>query len=92
VELDRDYGPYEKGNEWAEPDINHAAELMRWAYENQEEARTLGRTGSDEIKQYMNPTEASKEIRARLEQIYQDFRKRPQGEIMRHEGPQRFTP
>jgi glycosyltransferase involved in cell wall biosynthesis len=76
VELDRDYGPYEKGNEWAEPDINHAAELMRWAYENQEEARTLARTGSDEIKQYMNPIEASKEIRARLEQIYQDLRKR----------------
>jgi glycosyltransferase involved in cell wall biosynthesis len=77
VELDRGYGPYEKGNEWAEPDIDHAAQLMRWAYENQDGARTLGRTGSDEIKQYMNATVASNEIRARLEQIYQDLRKRP---------------
>ena len=29
VELERDYGPYGKGNVWAEPDVERAAQLMR---------------------------------------------------------------
>ena len=28
--LERDHGPYPAGAEWAEPDINHAAEILRW--------------------------------------------------------------
>jgi glycosyltransferase involved in cell wall biosynthesis len=28
VELTRDYGPYRKGNRWAEPRLDHAAQLM----------------------------------------------------------------
>ena len=77
VELDTDYGPYEKGNEWAEPDVDHAAQFMRWAYESQDAAATIGKRGSSDIKQYMSPTIASHEIRARLEQIYQGFASAP---------------
>jgi glycosyltransferase involved in cell wall biosynthesis len=73
VELDKNYGPYEKGNVWAEPDAEQAAESMRWAYDNQDEARKLGEKGSADIKQNMNPTIASQELRTRLEQIYQRF-------------------
>jgi len=71
VELERDYGPYEKRAVWAEPDIKHASELMRWAYENIDEAKAVGERGSEDVKQRMNPLMTSREIRARLEQIYQ---------------------
>jgi hypothetical protein len=77
VELDRDYGPYEKGNEWAEPDVDHAAQFMRWAYENRGAATAIGERGSNDIKQYMSPTIASQEIQARLEQIYSGFASAP---------------
>jgi glycosyltransferase involved in cell wall biosynthesis len=77
VELDTDYGPYEKGNEWAEPDVDHAAQFMRWVYESPDAATIIGERASSDIKQYMNPTVASQEIRARLEQIYQGFASAP---------------
>lgn len=45
VELEQDYGPYKKGNVWAEPDLEHAARLMRYVYENQPEAKAIGEKG-----------------------------------------------
>jgi glycosyltransferase involved in cell wall biosynthesis len=70
VELDKDYGPYEKGNVWAEPDVAQAAELMRWVYENRELAKRIGQRAAIDIRESMNPTKASHEIRTRLEQVY----------------------
>jgi glycosyltransferase involved in cell wall biosynthesis len=70
VELEKDYGPYEKCSVWAEPDVEHAAQLMRWTYENQDKAAAMGKRGSMDVKQSMDPTVAAQEIRSRLEQIY----------------------
>ena len=70
VQLDRDYGPYEKGNVWAEPDVGQAAELMKWVYENRELAKQTGQRAAHDIRESMNPTKASHEIRTRLEQAY----------------------
>jgi glycosyltransferase involved in cell wall biosynthesis len=70
VELDRDYGPYEKGTVWAEPDVGQAAELMKWVYENRELAKQIGQRAADDIRESMNPTKASHEIRTRLERVY----------------------
>jgi glycosyltransferase involved in cell wall biosynthesis len=71
VALDRDYGPYEKGNVWAQPNIEHAAQLMRWVYENRNEAREIGQRASSDIERYMDPVVASREIRMRLEKIHE---------------------
>lgn len=71
VELEKDYGPYEKGGVWAQPDIEQAAQFMRWVYDNRNEAREIGRRASMEIKHAMDPALASDEIKTRLEQIYQ---------------------
>lgn len=71
VELGRDYGPYEKGSWWAEPNVEHAAERLRWVYDNMSEAREIGKRASRDTKQYMDPVLASREIKMRLEQIYQ---------------------
>jgi len=70
VELDREYGPYEKGSVWAEPVVGRAAELMRWVYENRELANRIGQGAANDIKELMNPVKASQEMRARLEQAY----------------------
>ena len=34
VPIEKDHGPYTRGNRWAEPDVAHAAEQMRTVYEN----------------------------------------------------------
>lgn len=70
VELDRDYGPYEKGSLWAEPDVEQAVELMRSVCADRELARAIGRSAADNIREFMNPAIASQEIRARLEFVY----------------------
>jgi len=69
AELDRDYGVYEKGNFWAEPDTAHAATQMRWAYEHREDAARLGRRAKTDLDRIMNPETAIKQMRSRLAQI-----------------------
>jgi glycosyltransferase involved in cell wall biosynthesis len=75
VELEQDYGVYEKGNLWAEPDLDHAAELMRRVYENREEARLLGQRARADLQQIMNPAKALAVMRQRLGAI--DARLKP---------------
>ena len=69
VELDRDYGVYEKGNFWAEPDTGHAAEQMRRLFENREMGRQLGARGRSDIQRIMDPDTAFKQMMARLREI-----------------------
>lgn len=69
VELERDYGPFEKGSVWAEADVEHAAELMRWVYDHPHEARAMGKKASLSVRQSLDPLLASQEIRTRLEEI-----------------------
>jgi glycosyltransferase involved in cell wall biosynthesis len=73
-ELDRDYEPYEKGSVWAEPDVDHAAELMRRVYQEREKAKSIGEKASKDIRQQLSPRLASQEIRARLQELYHRFR------------------
>jgi glycosyltransferase involved in cell wall biosynthesis len=45
AELERDHGPYRRGSVWAEPDLGHAAEMMRHVFEHRDEARGVGARG-----------------------------------------------
>lgn len=51
VELERDYGPYQAGNVWADPDIEHAAELMRWVLNHPEDRARKGQQAAQDIEQ-----------------------------------------
>ena len=75
IKIDRDYGPYQKGNYWAEPDINHAAELMRKVFENREEAASVGARGKDYIKKYFSPEIVGEMYKARLNSIVDNYEK-----------------
>jgi glycosyltransferase involved in cell wall biosynthesis len=69
VELDQDYGPYKKGNVWAEPDIGHATDMMRTIYENPAAAAAIGWRASEDIKKSMNPVVTGKEMLRRLRRV-----------------------
>lgn len=49
VELQKDIGPLFKGNLWSEPSIEHASELMKFVFENQEYAKKIGNRAKEDI-------------------------------------------
>lgn len=54
VTLQRNWGPYEAGDQWAEPDVDHAAALMRQVVAQPEEATARGRQGAADIRREYN--------------------------------------
>jgi SAM-dependent methyltransferase len=69
IEIDRDYGPYRKGWVWADPDLDHAAQLMRYVYENRDICIETGRRGKKEILQLLHPLVVGKQIQERLRRV-----------------------
>ena len=61
--------PYSATSRWAEPDLEEAAHLMRWVYENQAEARARGLRAADDMRMLHSPSVCGKAMRDRLEVI-----------------------
>jgi glycosyltransferase involved in cell wall biosynthesis len=64
--LDQDYGLYKKGNIWAEPDIEHAAQLMRTVFENRDYSSKIAKEGMEFIKTNYSPEIVGKKIKQRM--------------------------
>lgn len=66
IEIDRDHGPYKKGSVWADPELDHATELMRHVYENREEARAIGCKAREDILRLLHPRVVGDSMKQRL--------------------------
>jgi glycosyltransferase involved in cell wall biosynthesis len=66
VELDRDHGPYRRGAVWAEPDVAHAAALMRCLVNDRDLGRRLGQQARQDIARQLSPARIGAMIRDRL--------------------------
>lgn len=69
VELERSYGPYAKGQIWAEPDIDHAAEQMRRLAGDPALCARLGAAARRTIEERFAPAVIGARYRQRLEAI-----------------------
>jgi hypothetical protein len=69
VELDRDHGPYQKGSVWGDPNPQHAAELMRYVYENRSRASAVGKRAREDVLQHLHPRAVGALMQERLERI-----------------------
>jgi glycosyltransferase involved in cell wall biosynthesis len=69
VRLDRDYGPYKSGQQWAEPDLEQAAHWMKRFVADPELAKQIGSRGQQTIHSQFSPEAVGKIIQSRLEQI-----------------------
>ncbi len=67
TELERDWGPYEAGDHWAEPDIDHAAELMQAVYADLSLAAARGLTAASDIAQNYGIQAVGSAMRSRLQ-------------------------
>lgn len=54
VELDHDIGPYKRGNRWAEPNVEQAAQYMRILYENPEYRSELAECALKSIEEALS--------------------------------------
>lgn len=66
VELTRDWGPYRAGWLWAEPDVDHAAQLMREVYEQRSAAQARGACAADDIRSRYSAAAAGRTMRGLL--------------------------
>ena len=64
-----DTPPYPKGFVWAEPSVEHAAELMRRVVGNLDEARAVGERGRADARRLLSPEVAGRRMAARLAEI-----------------------
>jgi glycosyltransferase involved in cell wall biosynthesis len=69
VELRDNFGPYRAGERWAEPSVEHAAQLMRHVVTHRDHAAALGAAGRHRIATEFGPGAVAAVIRRRLEAI-----------------------
>lgn len=63
---DEEY-PYHAGQRWAEPDVDHAAKLMRRLVDNPEFSASIGARAAQDIRTRLSPHAAALEIIRRIE-------------------------
>ncbi len=76
TQLQQDYGHYKQGQVWAEPNIEHAAQLMRHVYEQPVEAKKKAQRAALDIRSTNSPQAVSQIVQARLDIIPQSLAKR----------------
>lgn len=69
VSLKRDYGPYRKGNVWAEPNEREAAKCMRLIYEAREVAARKGMFAQRDIVIRFSPDAVGRLVARRLHHL-----------------------
>lgn len=69
VTLARDFGPYLRGFRWAEPDVEHAAAVMRELADDPTRAADLGERGQRHVLEVLSPERTARLMKARLEAI-----------------------
>ncbi len=71
VEIADNYGPYKQGDIWANPNIEHCANLMKYVFNNYSQAQKIGLKAAQDIKSLLSPETIGKKIKTRLEYIAQ---------------------
>jgi hypothetical protein len=65
----QDFGFFKKDDLWADADTEHAAQMMRFVYENPSEAKRIGERAASDIKEFLSPLIVGQKIKSRLEII-----------------------
>jgi glycosyltransferase involved in cell wall biosynthesis len=69
VTLERDFGPYRRGTTWAEPDLDHAAALMRKLVTEPDARRALGERARADVSRLLDPSIIGARMRERLSRM-----------------------
>ena len=61
--------PYPAGSHWAEPSVEHAAELLRRVFDDRDESAEKGRKAKTFLEELLSPVAAGQRMAKRLEEI-----------------------
>ena len=64
--LEQDFGPYKAGNVWAEPDVDHAVQLMREVRSHPDRAQAVAARGAQTIRDFFSVEAVGRRITSRL--------------------------
>jgi len=64
-----DAGPYPATGEWAEPDVGHAARLMRHVFEDRQEATERGRRAAEDLRRNHSAEVAGRAMAERIRRV-----------------------
>jgi glycosyltransferase involved in cell wall biosynthesis len=70
--LTQDFPPYPRGAVWAEPSVEHAAQLMRWVVEHPDQARALGERAREDVLRLLSPAAVGQRMAQRLRAIREE--------------------
>ncbi|MEM7585109.1 MAG: glycosyltransferase, partial [Acidobacteriota bacterium] len=76
IELERDEGPYRAGTRWAEPDVEHAAQLMRQLYDNRDALDSLAEQGRARVREELSFTAVGRILRERTSVVVRNVHRR----------------
>jgi glycosyltransferase involved in cell wall biosynthesis len=69
VPIERDFGVYRAGQIWADPDVEHAASLMRQVVNDERLRERVSMAAMQTIRDEFSPESVGRRIRARLEYV-----------------------
>jgi glycosyltransferase involved in cell wall biosynthesis len=69
IKLEKDYGPYKRGQIWADPDLDHASYFMKKLIDESEWCELLGEKGRNSIIDNLSPRAVGKLIVKRLKDL-----------------------
>jgi Glycosyltransferase len=69
VTLDRTYNDYHAGQQWAEPDVDHAAHLIRRVVEDSDDRAQVGERARNTIRSRFSPEAAGVRYHQRLQSL-----------------------
>ncbi len=70
VRVRRGNRPYPAGSHWAEPDVDHAVELLQHVYRHREEARQKAQCGAQFLRQYHSLQHVGQLLKAQLDRVF----------------------
>jgi hypothetical protein len=85
--------PYPSSAQWAEPDLAHAAELMRHVFDNPDEAAQKGSVAAAELAAQFNPERCAAAVKTRWDAlrsqklVAKNGRTMPEPSSARHSAP-----
>jgi glycosyltransferase involved in cell wall biosynthesis len=73
IKLERDIGVYKAGQTWADPDVEHAAWLMRQIVDDEGLRRRISAEAQRTMREEYNPRSIGQRIHARLEYVQSEL-------------------
>jgi glycosyltransferase involved in cell wall biosynthesis len=69
IPIERTHGPYRAGMLWADPDLDYAAEVLRYVEGYREAAAKVGIVGRDHVSTTLHPATIGKSVALRLQEL-----------------------